>query len=88
VVHGFCGCVKGGVLRYTATMERFAVIRVPTSGPPALIGAPCDFATRAEAQARIDAIEAGHLKAHHTYLDIVAYEGPLGPAMRDLGVQI
>lgn len=69
-------------------MERYAVIRVPTSGPPALIAAPRDFATQAEAQARIDMIEAGQLKTHHTYLDIVAYDGPLGPAMQALGIQI
>ena len=60
-------------------MHRFAVIRVPTSGPPALVAAPNDFATRQEArsEARIAAVEAGQVMAHHTYLDIFSYEGPL-----------
>lgn len=69
-------------------MTRFAVIRVPGSGPPALIAAPNSFASRAEAQQRIAEIEAGQLKVHHTYLDIVAYEGPLIDALQELGIQI
>jgi hypothetical protein len=48
---------------------------VPSSGPPALAGAPNVFATKLEAQDRIAEIEADHRKSHHTYLDIVAFEG-------------
>lgn len=50
---------------------RYAVVRVPGSGPPALAGAPNDFATETEAEARIVEIEREHRMAHHTYLTIV-----------------
>ena len=59
---------------------------MPGSGPPALAGAPNDFATKAEAEARIAEIEAEHLKAHHTYLDIMGYEGDKAEALAAAGV--
>lgn len=62
------------------------VVRVPSSGPPALIGPPNDFAARAEAEARIAGIEAGHRVAHHTYLEVVAYEGDRASALEALGI--
>lgn len=65
---------------------RFAVIRVPGSGAPALAGEPNDFATEAEARARIAQIEAGHLKSHHTHLDIVPYDGDRHVALAAEGV--
>ena len=66
-------------------MARFPVIRVPTSGPPALIAAPNDFATEAKALARIAEIEAAQLKAHHTCSDVVRYEGSLLDALAERG---
>lgn len=66
--------------------KRYLILRVPGSGPPALAGAPNDFATREEAAARIAEIEATHLKAHHTYLEIMAYEGDKAAALNAAGV--
>ncbi len=66
--------------------RRYLVLRNPGSGPPALAGPPNDFATRAEAEARIANIEKAHLKAHHTFLDILPYEGDKAKALRDAGV--
>lgn len=56
------------------------MVRVSSSGPPV------DFATRAEADARIAAIEGGARMPQHTYLDIVAYEGPLGLSLAEAGI--
>ena len=67
-------------------MTRFLVVRVPGSGPPALIGAPYDFASLAEAEARVAEIEAGHLKAHHTHLEVLPYTGPLQTALATKGI--
>lgn len=52
---------------------------MPGAGPPALIAAPNDFASEAEAR---------QLMAHHTYLDILAYEGPLAMAFEERGSPI
>lgn len=68
--------------------ERFLVVRVPGSGPPALIGAPNDFATRTEAEARIAGIEAGHRKSHHTHLEIIPYCGPRAEALAAKGILV
>ncbi len=65
---------------------RYLVLRNPGSGPPALAGPPNDFATLKEAEARISEIEASHLKAHHTYLDILPYDGDREEALRIAGV--
>ena len=65
---------------------RYLILRVPGSGPPALAGAPNDFATREEAEARIAEIEAGHLKAHHTYLEVMRYDGDKAAALKAAGV--
>ena len=65
---------------------RYLVLRVPGSGPPALAGAPNDFATREDAEARIAEIERDHLKAHHTYLEVMAYEGDKARALAKAGV--
>ena len=67
-------------------MTRYAVIRVPSSGPPALIAPPNDIATEAETHRRIAAAEQAQLMAHHIYLDMVAYEGPLMPELSRRGV--
>ncbi len=67
-------------------MTRFAVIRVPTSGPPALIAEPNDFATEADAEARIAAIEGKQIMPHHTYLDILGYDGGLQDALLRKGI--
>ncbi|MEM7056389.1 MAG: hypothetical protein AAF557_02265 [Pseudomonadota bacterium] len=66
--------------------ERYLVLRVPSAGPPAVIAEPYDFATHAEAQARIDEIEANHLVVHHTYLEIMSYAGDRFRAMDAAGV--
>lgn len=66
----------------------FVVIRVPDGGRPALAGAPNVFDSRAEALARIAEIETGHRKAHHTYLEVLELEEPLGPALARAGVLI
>ena len=55
--------------------KRYLILRVPSSGPKALAGAPNDFSSLAEAEARLDEITSGHLKAHHTYLEIIEYTG-------------
>lgn len=67
-------------------MTRYLVLRVPGSGPPALVGAPYDFATDAEAQARVADIEAAQMKTHHTHLEIQPYEGKTQQALADLGI--
>ncbi|MEM1066108.1 MAG: hypothetical protein AAGJ74_11455 [Pseudomonadota bacterium] len=51
------------------------MLRVPSSGPKALAGPPNDFASLEDAEARLREITSGQLKAHHTYLEIVAYSG-------------
>jgi len=68
------------------TDQRFLVLRVPSSGPPAVIAEPNDFPSHAEAKARIAAIEADHLVIHHTYLEIMAYSGDKYQAMDAAGV--
>ena len=70
----------------TEARKRYVVIREPGSGPPALIGQPNDFATEAEAYARIGEIEAGHLKAHHTHLSVIPYHGDLQQALAEFGI--
>lgn len=57
------------------TAKRYLVLRVPSSGPKALAGPPNDFSALKDAEARLSEITAGHLKAHHTYLEIVEYSG-------------
>ncbi|MDX8352740.1 hypothetical protein [Cognatiyoonia sp. IB215182] len=69
-------------------MRRFAVIRVPTSGPPALVAQPNVFDSQDSADARIAEIEARQLMTHHTYLDTVAFEGPLMAAMQSRGISV
>jgi hypothetical protein len=49
-------------------VTRYAVIRVPSSGPPALVAEPNDFASEAEALHRIAEVKARQLMAHHTHL--------------------
>eukprot|EP00040_Diaphanoeca_grandis_P004814 m.30251 g.30251 ORF g.30251 m.30251 type:complete len:146 (+) comp16242_c0_seq1:279-716(+) len=44
---------------------RFFVLRVPSTGPPALISEPNDFATRDEAEARVAEFEDQHLCTSH-----------------------
>lgn len=52
-------------------MSRFAVVRVPTTGPPALMGEPALFSDRDAAEARKAEIEARSDIAHHTWIDLV-----------------
>ena len=66
--------------------ERFLVLRVPSSGPKAVVAEPYDFATQAEAEARIAEIEADHLVVHHTYLEIEPYNGDRFAAMNAAGI--
>ena len=65
---------------------RYAVLRVPGSGPKALIAPPNDFATLAEAEARVAAIEVTQRKVHHTHLEVFRYSGSLTDALRDAGI--
>ena len=65
---------------------RYAVIRCPSPGPPALIDAPNVFDTKAEAESRIASIEAQHRKSHHTFLAILPIDGPLFEALDREGV--
>ena len=65
---------------------RYAVIRVPGSGPAALAGPPNDFASEEEALARIAGIEADHRKSHHTDLSVFRYTGPLIDALLAEGI--
>ena len=67
-------------------MTRHAVIRVPGSGPPALIGAPNNFATKAEADARAAEVEAKQGMTHHTHLEVFSYAGDLGVALDKHGI--
>ncbi|MEO0911784.1 MAG: hypothetical protein AAFY59_02165 [Pseudomonadota bacterium] len=62
-------------------MTRYAVLRVPNNGPKALIAEPNDFATEAEALARIASVEAAQLQIHHTHLEIHPYSGDLRTAL-------
>lgn len=55
--------------------SRYLLLRVPSSDAKALAGAPNDFSTFEEAEARLSAITSKQLKAHHTYLEIVEYSG-------------
>lgn len=66
--------------------RRYLVLRNPGSGPPALAGPLNDFATLEEAEVRITEIEASHRKAHHTYLDILPYDGDREEALRAAGI--
>ncbi len=68
------------------TLERYAVLRLPSSGPKAVIAAPWDFATHAEAEARIAGIEQDHRVVHHTYLEVFAFKGEKYAAMDAAGV--
>ena len=60
----------------------FLVVRVPTTGPRALIAPPNDFKSRADAERRIAFIEAPHRLQHHTFLEIVPYTGDKFDALR------
>ncbi|MEM1268370.1 MAG: hypothetical protein AAGI50_20395 [Pseudomonadota bacterium] len=60
-------------------MARYAVIRVPKAGRPTLAPAPNDFATEAEAEARIEEIEERLTRrVQHA---ILRYEGDLAAAV-------
>jgi len=65
---------------------RHLVLRVPSSGPRALIGPPNDFATEAAALARISALEQDNLVVHHTYLETFAHDGDRYAAMDAAGI--
>lgn len=68
------------------TTERYLVIRSPNVGPKALVSEPSDFATRAEAQARIDAVQSIQAMRHHTRLEIFAYSGSKREALERAGI--
>jgi len=53
-----------------------------------LIAAPNDFPTEAEAKARIAEVERAHRMTHHTWLDIVPYDGELHIALAAKGVLV
>ena len=65
---------------------RYLVVRVPSPGPPALVAPPYDFATRAEAEERVAAVEARQRKAHHTHVEIVRYDGSLTEELSARGI--
>ncbi len=67
-------------------MRKYAIIRVPGSGPPALIDMDSIFSDKAEAQAKLAQIEKTQLKAHHTFLDIVSFEGNAEEELPKLGI--
>lgn len=67
-------------------MPRYLVIRCPTTGPPALIAPPNDFATREEAEARIAALEVRQAMTHHTHLEVMVYDGNRSTALAAAGV--
>ena len=62
------------------------MLRVPSTGPPALISEPYDFATLEEAQARVAEFEDSHLVVHHTYFDIRSYHGDRQDALKREGI--
>ncbi|MEM8754075.1 MAG: hypothetical protein AAGF90_13940 [Pseudomonadota bacterium] len=68
------------------SVVRYAVLRVPSSGPPALIAPPNNFASEAEAESRIAEIERRKRMTHHTHLETFAYEGDLSAALAVRGV--
>lgn len=65
---------------------RYAVLRVPTGGPKALIAPPNDFASQSGAEARIAEIEAAQRFVHHTHLEVYRYEGSLLAALERDGI--
>ena len=67
-------------------MRKYAIIRVPGSGPPALINMDSIFSDIAEAHAKLAQIEETQLKAHHTFLDIVSFEGKAEDELPKLGI--
>ena len=69
-------------------MKRYCVIRVPSSGPPALAGAPNVFETREEAEARVAEIESTHLMRHHTWLDVIAVDDPVTASLQARGISV
>ena len=69
-----------------AIVNRYLVLRVPNTGPRALISAPNGFPSEAEAQERIDSIEAQQLQVHHTYLEIWPYVGDKFAALKAEGI--
>ena len=69
-----------------ARTTRYRVLRVPDTGPNALIAALNDFATEAEANARIREVEAQQLQPHHTYLEVWPYRGDRYRAMTEPGI--
>ena len=64
---------------------RWLVLRVPTSGPPALIAPPNDFASEDEARARIAVIMERQRMAHHTHFEILRYQGERSAALAAAG---
>lgn len=56
-------------------VKRYLVVRVPGSGPKAVIAPPCDFPNYVEAAARIAEIEAAQAMIHHTHLEIEVFSG-------------
>ncbi|MEL7258434.1 MAG: hypothetical protein AAFN80_11425 [Pseudomonadota bacterium] len=69
-------------------MKRFAIIRVPTNGPPALVNMKNVFETEEEALARLAEIEATQQKLHHTFLDVVEFEGKVHEALPKKGILV
>ena len=67
-------------------MWRYAVIRFPTSGPPALVDVAHIFDSEIDARERLRELEATQLKQHHTYLDVVAFNGKAHEELPKLGI--
>ena len=66
--------------------ELYLVIRVPTTGPRALIAAPNEFSTEAEARQRIASIESKHKMQHHTHLEVFSCSGDKFEALKRAGI--
>ena len=66
--------------------EKYVVLRVPSSGPKAVVGEPWLFETKREAEARLTELTASHLVVHHTYLEVFALNGDTYPALDNAGI--
>ena len=66
--------------------KRHIVVRYPDPGPPALVGEPNTFNTLQEAEDRLQEIEAGHLKKHHTSLGIETFAGDRATYLKLFGI--
>ena len=67
-------------------VERYAVLRVPSSGQKGVVGEPWLFETQREAEARIAELTADHLVVHHTYLEVILLRGEVYAALDNAAI--